>query len=48
MIDEYEFYRGLDKNFVKHNVVNHNRKEYVRCEVHTNTADGYFGLLREV
>lgn len=44
--DEFRSYRGLAKNSVKHYVVNHRRKEYVRGEAHTNTAEGYFGLLK--
>lgn len=44
--DEFRSYRGLNKEFVKHEVVNHGKKEYVRGEVYTNTAEGYFGLLK--
>jgi len=41
MTDEFPSYRGLDKDFVNHYVVNHGKREYVRGEIHTNTAEGY-------
>ena len=44
--DEFKSYKGLDKEFVKHEIINHSRKEYVRGTVHTNTAEGYFSLLK--
>lgn len=44
--DEFRSYNGLAKDFSKHYVVNHGRKEYVRGEAHTNTAEGYFSLLK--
>ena len=30
----------------KHQTVNHGRGEYVRGEVHTNTVEGFFSLLK--
>ncbi len=46
MTDEFSSYRGLDKHFKDHQVVKHGAKEYVRGEVYTNTAEGYFSLLK--
>ena len=44
--DEFRSYIGLNKEFVEHHVINHSKKEYVRGTIHTNTAEGYFGLLK--
>lgn len=46
MTDEFRSYIGLDEHFVKHEVVKHSVGEYVRGDVHTNTAEGYFSLLK--
>jgi hypothetical protein len=32
--------------FAKHETVNHSIGEYVRGEVHTNTIEGYFSILK--
>ncbi len=45
MTDEWTAYNGLDKEF-KHNVVNHGRKEYVKGEIHTNTIESFWALLK--
>ena len=40
-------YRHMPKGtFQSHKMVNHTQKEYARGEVHTNTVEGYFGLLK--
>lgn len=45
--DTASYYRHLPKKmFAKHEMVNHSIKEYARGEVHTNTVEGYFGLLK--
>jgi transposase-like protein len=44
--DDFRSYRGLNKRFKEHSVVKHSMKEYVRGNVHTNTIEGYFGLLK--
>ncbi len=45
--DSAGHYRRLPKGtFKKHGMVNHKQKEYARGEVHSNTAEGYFGLLK--
>lgn len=46
MTDEFPAYRGLGKEFRSHETVNYGRKEYVRGVVHTNTAEGWFSLLK--
>jgi transposase-like protein len=46
MTDEFLAYKGLDKEFADHQTVNHGTGEYVRGNVHTNTAEGYFSLLK--
>ena len=46
MTDEFCSYWGLDKQFKEHNVVEHGKKEYSRGNVHVNTAEGYFGILK--
>jgi hypothetical protein len=32
--------------FEKHDMVNHSIGEYVRGDVHTNTIEGYFSILK--
>ena len=46
MTDEFPSYKRLNKEFKKHNVIRHRHKEYVRGNVHTNTAEGFFSLLK--
>jgi transposase-like protein len=46
MTDESNIYAGLGWNFKSHQSVNHSIKEYVRGEVYTNTAEGYFSILK--
>ncbi len=46
MTDEFAIYAGLGWNFTSHQSVNHSIKEYVRGEVYTNTAEGYFSILK--
>ena len=36
----------LAKDYVKHGMVNHGIGEYVRGDVHTNTVEGYFSILK--
>jgi transposase-like protein len=45
--DTASYYRHLPKDmFQSHKMVNHSAGEYARGEVHTNTVEGYFGLLK--
>lgn len=39
-------YRTLKDEFPTHESVNHSQGEYVRGTIHTNTVEGYFGLLK--
>jgi transposase-like protein len=45
MTDSFRSYAGLDKEFASHETVNH-LDEYVRGDVHTNTAENYFSILK--
>ncbi len=38
-------YKGLGKNFFHCNV-NHGKNKYVRGDVHTNTVENYFSVLK--
>jgi transposase-like protein len=44
--DAYTAYAGLDEFFKTHASVNHSRDEWVRGDVHTNTIEGFFSLLK--
>jgi transposase-like protein len=44
--DESRLYTGSDEHFASHETVTHFRKEYVRDDVHTNTAEGYFSIFK--
>ena len=45
--DEWPGYRGIGKEFAGgHDVVEHGVKEYVRGDVHTNTAESSHALLK--
>jgi transposase-like protein len=46
MTDDFGAYIGLGKEFASHHVINHGKKEYVRGNVHTNTIEGYFSILK--
>ena len=46
MTDDFKSDKGLNKEFVRHEGINHTAKEYVRGEVHTNTIEGYFSILK--
>ena len=45
MTDDFKSYKMLRKDF-QHKFVRHSVGEYVRGEVHTNTVEGYFSLLK--
>lgn len=45
MTDEFASYRGLRKEF-KHQTVNHSKGEYARGDVHVNSAESFFALLK--
>lgn len=44
--DSSGIYRGMDKVFASHEVVNHTEQEFVRAGVHTNTIEGAFSILK--
>lgn len=44
--DEYVAYRGLRNHFAGHRRIMHKQKIYVRGNVHTQTIEGFFGLLK--
>ena len=44
--DSFPSYRGLHKEFAQHNLINHANDEWVRGDVHTNTVEGYFSILK--
>ncbi len=45
MTDEFLAYKGLGREF-KHFTVNHGIGEYVNGNAHTNTAEGFFSILK--
>ena len=44
--DESRLYFGADQHFARHETVKHSAKEYVRDDVHTNSAEGYFSIFK--
>lgn len=51
--DEYNIYNWLSGEYKEHKTVNHSAGEYARdedgdghCEVHVNTMEGFWSLLR--
>lgn len=46
MTDEWEAYQGIADGDTKHETVNHSQDEYVRGDVHTNSAEGVFSLFK--
>ena len=46
MTDQASWYRKLGQEFASHETVDHGRQEYVRGDVHTNTAEGYFSVFK--
>jgi hypothetical protein len=46
MTDEAVAYTAIGWNFASHGTVMHSAKEYVRGDVHTNTVEGYYSILK--
>ncbi|HUZ30503.1 MAG TPA: IS1595 family transposase [Xanthobacteraceae bacterium] len=44
--DESRLYWGSDEHFASHESVKHSAGEYVRDDVHTNSAEGYFSIFK--
>src|SRR5262245_59671386 len=46
MTDEEHTFTSIGWNFASHGTVNHSKDEYVRGDVHTNTVEGFFSILK--
>ena len=46
MTDESPLYNEVGKELASHETVKHSIKEYARGDVHTNTVEGFFSLLK--
>lgn len=46
MTDEASQYTKIGREFASHGVVRHGIGEYVRGDIHTNTIEGYFSILK--
>lgn len=46
MTDTAGGYMRLGKEFARHEMVDHGRDEYVRGDMHSNTVEGYFSILK--
>ncbi len=44
--DEASMYTRVGRDFASHGVVRHGAREYSRGDVHTNTIEGYFSILK--
>jgi hypothetical protein len=44
--DESRLYVEVGKEYAAHETVNHSAKEYVRDDIHVNSAEGFFGLFK--
>lgn len=45
--DESRLYKGADAMFATHETVKHSWGEYARGDVHTNSAEGFFGVFKK-
>jgi len=46
MTDQAPVYKKIGKSFQSHEVVDHSKGEYARGDVFTNSAEGFFGILK--
>jgi hypothetical protein len=46
MTDEGGQYLHIGKQYTSHGKVNHSADEYVRGDIHVNTAENYFSILK--
>ena len=44
--DESRLYVGVGKEFAAHETTIHSHGEYVRGDVHTNSAEGFFSIFK--
>lgn len=47
MTDQAMYYKHAFGGYADHQTVDHSKEEYVRGDVHTNTAEGYFSLFKK-
>jgi hypothetical protein len=45
--DESQLYTHIGSKFAAHETVKHSAGEYVREDIHTNTAEGFFGVFKK-
>jgi transposase-like protein len=46
MTDEGTYYREVGREFARHDSVKHKEDEYVRGDVYTNSAEGFFSIFK--
>jgi len=46
MTDGALHYKAIGKKFVEHGTVAHEKEEYVRGDIHTNTVEGYYSIFK--
>ena len=46
MPDEGTYYHEVGREFARHDAVKHKQEEYVRGDVHTNTAENFFSIFK--
>ena len=46
MTDAFKSYKWVKKVYARHGVIRHDLKQYVKGDVHTNTIEGYFSILK--
>ena len=46
MSDELHAYDGLSMGFTQHDTIKHSDRVYAKGNIHTNTAEGFFALLK--
>jgi transposase-like protein len=44
--DEAQYHRRIGADFASHETTHHSIGEYVRGDIHTNTVEGYFSILK--
>ena len=44
--DEFNAYQALGRAFKRHDKIKHKHRVYVRGDVHTNTVEGFFSILK--
>jgi transposase-like protein len=46
MTDDFQSYKGLDKEYAGHGIVRHTRGEYALGDTHTQTVESFFALMK--